>query len=170
MGWSVAIVLGLAGPVQGGDNEPPPQTPRSLPSTADLDGDKLFLGPAGGALSIEGAWDSAVGGELAWMRIRERRSLAAIGAGLGYAKYAVRDGGRLWIEAIAGTRRLGGWLVGVSAGPAVELGSVQHPRPGATASVWMFAGVIPYVRGGLLDEAGGYVEIGLALELPVWRF
>lgn len=170
VGWSVAIVLGLAGTAVAGDGEPPPQAPRKLPAHADRDGDKLFLGPVGGAISIEGTWDSAVGGELLWLRIRERRSVAAAGVGFGYASYAARDGGRLWLEAVAGTRRMGGWLIGATAGPALELGDVQHPRAGATASVWAFVGVIPYVRAGVLDEAGGFVELGLALELPVWRF
>lgn len=170
VGWSVAIVLGLGSTARAGDGEPPPQPPRSLPDSSDHDGDKLLIGPVAGAVLIEGTWDSAVGGELSLVRIREHRSLAAMGFGFGYARYAGRDGGRLWLEAVAGTRRLGGFLVGASVGPAVELGAVQHPRLGGTASVWAFVGVIPYVRAGVLDEAGSYVEIGLALELPVWRF
>lgn len=159
-----------AGIARAGDGEPPPQGSPVLPSSDDLDGDKLFLGPVGGAIAIEGAWDSAVGGELVWLRIRERRAIAAAGAGFGYVKYAARDGGRMWLEGVVGTRRLGGFLVGATVGPAMELGAVQHPRIGATASAWVFVGVIPYVRAGVFDEAGSYVELGLALELPVWRF
>jgi len=163
------MILG-GGIAQAGDGEPPPQTPRALPASDDLDGDKLFLGPVGGAVHIEGTWDSAVGGELTWLRIRERRLVSAAGVGFGYARYAARDGGRLWLEGVVGTRRLGGFLVGATAGPAMELGDVQHARVGATASAWVFVGVIPYVRAGVFDEAGGYLELGLALELPVWRF
>jgi hypothetical protein len=153
------------------DGVPPPQPPRTLPYTGNLDADYVILGPVGAAIQIEGAWDSAFGGEIGWLRLRERRGLALVGGAIGAVRYAERDGGRIWGEALVGTRRLpGGLLVGISAGPAVELGTVQHPRAGATGAAWIFAGVVPYLRGGVIDEAGAWIELGLALELPVWRY
>jgi hypothetical protein len=157
--------LGLAD-----DGEPPAQHPHALRSTADLDDEYLWLGPVGGAVSIDGTWDSAFGAELAAVRVRERRVLSAAGIAMGATRYSKRDGGRVWIEGLAGTRRLPGRaLLGVTAGPAVELGTLEHPRMGFTGSVWGFFGVTPYVRGGWFAEAGAFVEIGLAIELPVLR-
>ena len=153
------------------DDVPPPQPTPDLHYTGDLDDDYVILGPVGGAVRIEGAWDSAFGGEVGWLRLRERRALSMFGAAVGAVRYAARDGGRVWSEAMVGTRRApGGFLIGLAAGPAVELGTVQHPRIGFTSSVWVFAGVVPYVRAGVFDESGTWVELGLALELPVWRY
>jgi hypothetical protein len=76
----------------------------------------------------------------------------------------------MWLEGLAGTRRVPGHvLVGVTAGPAVELSALEHPRTGVTGSAWAFFGVTTYVRGGWFAEAGGFVEVGLAIELPVLR-
>jgi hypothetical protein len=168
----IALALAAAaGTASADDGEPPPQGPVALPYTGDLDGDHLFLGPVGAAVQIEGAWDSAFGATVTWLRVRERRPLAVGGATVAASRYAARDGGRLWAEAAIGTRRIpGGVLVGASAGPAVELGTVQHPRWGATGSVWLFAGVVPFVRGGVVAEAGTWVELGVALQLPAHRW
>jgi hypothetical protein len=164
------VLLTLAGTTRADDGEPPPQVPHRLRTTDNLDADRLFLGPVGGAIAIDGAWDGAVGAELAWLRIREHQALAAAGVAFGGARYAARDGGQLWLEGLVGTRRVTGLLIGVTAGPALELGALEHPRLGATASAWLFAGISPFVRIGAIDGAGAFVELGLALELPVWRF
>jgi hypothetical protein len=155
------------------DDTVPAQPEPALRYTGNLDGEYVFLGPVGGAVQIEGAWDGAFGAEGGIVRVRERRVLSAAGVMLGGIRYSARDGGRLWLEGVVGTRRLPGLgrtLLGLSVGPAVELGTVQHPRAGVTASAWVFAGVIPYVRAGSFDEAGSYVELGLALALPVGRW
>lgn len=163
-------VLGLAAPARADDGVPPPQPEPALAYTGDLDGHYLHLGALGGAVRIEASWDGAFGGQLAWLRIRERRALSAIGVAVSGSRYSERDGGRAWIEAIAGTRRLGDVLIGVSVGPAVELSAIEHPRAGVTGAAWVFAGVVPYVRGGTFQEAGAFVEVGLAITLPVWRW
>ncbi len=157
-------------PAAAGDGEPPVQREPAPRSTADLDGHYLMLGPVGGAVRIEEAWDSAFGVSLTWLAVAEQRPVAAWGIGAGGARYAERDGGRVWLEGVAGTRRLGGWLVGASAGAVVELSELQHPRAGITGAVWAFLGVTPFVRAGFVDEAGGFVEIGASLPLPAWRF
>jgi hypothetical protein len=163
----------LTAPSAAADDTIPAQPEPALRYTGDLDGDYVILGPIGGAVQIEDAWDGAFGAGLGWLRVRERRALSAAGATLSASRYSERDGGRLALEVVAGTRRipgLGGVLVGISAGPALELGTVQHPRAGVTGAAWLFAGVVPYVRAGTFDEAGAFVEVGLALALPVARW
>jgi hypothetical protein len=169
--WFVIAML-TAAPAAA-DDAVPAQPDPALRYTGDLDGEYVFLGPLGGAVNIEDAWDSAFGGQLAIVRVRERRALSAAGLLFAANRYAERDGGRVWMEGLVGTRAipgLGRTLVGLSVGPALELGTVQHPRAGVTGAAWVFAGVIPYLRAGTFDEAGSYVELGLALALPVGRW
>lgn len=172
VGAFVIVMLTAASPAVADDTVPAQPEP-ALRYTGDLDGEYVFLGPVGGAVQIEDAWDGAFGAQLGVIRVREQRVLSAAGLMLAGNRYSARDGGRLWLECVVGSRRipgLGRTLVGISAGPALELGSVQHPRGGVTGSAWLFAGVIPYVRGGTFDEAGSFVEVGLALALPVGRW
>lgn len=172
---AVAFVIAMltAASPAAADDAVPVQPEPALRYTGDLDGEYVFLGPVGGIVQIEGLWDGAFGAQVALVRVRERRVLSAAGLLVSGARYSERDGGRLWFEGVVGTRRIPGLrrtLVGISAGPALELGTVQHPRAGVTGSAWVFAGVIPYVRAGTFDEAGSFVEVGLALALPVGRW
>jgi hypothetical protein len=166
----IALMVATTTSARADDGDPPAEPPRALPYSGDLDGDRLLLGPVGAAVRIEAEWDTAFGASIGWLRLRERRALSAFGVTFGGARYSARDGGRLSLEGIAGTRRLGGVLIGLTCGATVELGDVQHPRGGVTGSAWVFAGVVPYVRAGWLDEAGGFVELGLAIALPVRRW
>jgi hypothetical protein len=77
-----------------------------------------------------------------------------------------------------GSDRLGA-LVGISAGIAAEwepfvreqgMSNLPTPRLGAVASVWVFAGVVPYVGVGTFAQSGSFVEIGVRLALPAIRF
>jgi len=155
-------------PPAGADPTPSPVPPPGRP-VADLDGLYLWLGPSGGATRVDGAWDSAWGGGVQVVRVRERARLGLIGAWLGGARYASRDGGRVWLEGLAGTRRVIGQMVGVGLGPTLELGDLHHPRAGLSASIWWFAGVVPYARAGVLDASGPFAEIGVSLSLPAVR-
>lgn len=139
-------------------------------SASNLDGLHIWLGPIGAATHIEGEWDSAWGGTVAAIRIRERARLGAVGAWLGGAHYALRNGGRIWIDGVAGTRWLGGKMLGIAAGPVVELGDLHHPRVGGQATIWCFAGVVPYARLGVLEASGSFVEVGISLSVPALRF
>ena len=60
-------------------------------------------------------------------------------------------------------------MVGVSVGPIVELSELAHPRLGGSVGLWAFVGVTPFARVGIVDELGGFVEIGLHIALPVIR-
>ena len=134
----------------------------------DLDGFYLWLGPTGAASAVESDWDSTFGGDLAFVRIRERAPLSAIGVDLGASLWTARGGGRVWIDALAGTR-LAGRIYGVSAGPLVEFAELQHPRYGGSVGAWAFFGVTPFARVGVVQELGAFVDVGVHIALPVYR-
>lgn len=161
--------LWLTGPTMAAaDDARPPPTPR-LRSTADLDGMYVWLGPSGAAARIDGGWYSSWGGGVQLVRVRERARLGVVGAWLSGIHYAGRDGGRVALEGMVGTRLLGP-MVGIGLGPVVELGLRHHPWPGAQVSAWLFAGISPYLRLGVVANAGIYVEAGLQLSLPARRW
>jgi hypothetical protein len=132
---------------------------------ADLDGWYLHLGPAVAAVRRDGAWDSAVGGTLAVTRVRERALLSIVGARVYAARWSL-GGGRVAAEGLAA---VGPWKLGVTGGPLIDLADLHHPRIGASAAIWCFAGVVPYLRVGVIEASGGFVEAGLEIPLPVWR-
>ncbi|MBA3456978.1 MAG: hypothetical protein H0T42_28065 [Deltaproteobacteria bacterium] len=154
--------------------DPPPRSasprvgPDSLPPSWDLDGIYLWLGPTVAASRIEASWDSTVGGHAAVLRVRERQALGVIGGAFGATMWTERDGGRLWLDAMIGTR-IAGRMIGASAGPILELGDLAHPRIGGSVGVWTFVGVTPFARVGVVTELGAFGEIGLHLALPVLR-
>lgn len=154
----------------GGDAAADPAPVPRLRASSDLDGVHVWVGPIGAATHVDGTWDSAWGGTVAALRIRERAALGAVGVWLGGAHYALRDGGRVWIDGVAGSRRLGGKMLGVAAGPVVELGDLHHPHVGAQTTIWCFAGVVPYARLGVLEASGPFVEVGISLSVPALRF
>jgi hypothetical protein len=145
-------------------NEPP----RVLPPSWDLDGLYLWLGPAGAATRVDGQWDSTIGADVTVIDIHEREPLSALGGTLGASRWTARGGGRIWLDALVGTR-LGGRMLGASLGPILELSDLEHPRLGASAGIWAFLGVTPFVRVGAVEGLGGFVEIGMHLALPVLR-
>ena len=169
-----ACFLGVI-PIAGADPIATDPVPRSAPAPAvqlrpswDLDGFYLWLGPTGAAGRIDAQWDSLFGGDAALVRVREREAIGVIGGALGASRWTVRDGGRVWLDALFGTR-LAGHMVGASAGPLVELAELAHPRYGGSIGVWGFAGVTPYARVGVVHGLGGFAEIGIHIALPVLR-
>ena len=91
-----------------------------------------------------------------------------LGASVGASRWTERGGGRIWLDALAGTRL--GRMVGVSAGPIVELDDLHHPRLGASVGLWAFLGVTPYARVGTVEDLGAFAEIGVHIALPVRRW
>jgi hypothetical protein len=157
------------------DPDPPASTARpvvrptaQLPPTSDLDGWYLWLGPIGAASHVEGAWDSTFGVEAAVTRVREREALGLIGGDLGATRWTVRDGGRIWLDGVAGTRLLGR-MMGVSLGPIVELSETSHAHVGGSVGVWAHAGITPFARLGGVSELGMFAELGVRIALPVLR-
>ena len=161
--------------------DPPPRRsaptvgPAGFRDSADLEGTYLWLGPTAAAARGDGGWDSTVGGVAAVLVVREASALAVRGGALGASLWTERAGGRLWLDAVVGTRLGGGGrpgrgvLVGVSAGPLVEFAPTEHPRIGGSVGLWGFVGITPYARIGAASELGAFVEIGVHLMLPVMR-
>lgn len=134
----------------------------------NLDGLYLWVGPSGAGSHVDGAWDSTFGADAAVMRIRERDVIGAVGGSFGASKWTVRDGGRIWVEALVGTRVLGR-MIGVSAGPLVELSELAHPNVGAAFGLWAFLGITPFARVGTVQDLGVFGEVGVHIALPVLR-
>jgi hypothetical protein len=152
--------------------DPPPRTPPGPPPVLrpswDLDGLYLWLGPVAAAGREAATWDSTFGGDATVIRVRERAPLGAIGGTFGASKWTTHDGGRLWLDGLVGTE-VAGHMIGLSAGALLELDQLAAPRIGGSVGVWGYAGIAPYVRAGLIDSLGGFVEIGVHIALPVFR-
>lgn len=140
------------------------------PAAADSPDRFVAVAAIGSAVRVEGVWDDAWGGELGVGQMRGGEGLAAWAASVGLVGFTARSGGRLWGELSAGTRWPTGYLVGIGAGPAVELDRVRTPRVGGQLTVWVFAGVVPYVRLGVLNPGGAYVDLGLRIAFPAVRW
>jgi hypothetical protein len=146
------------------------RVPALAPTSANLDGVILWLGPAAARTSAPTGADSCVGIELSIVRVRERRALSAAGLTLGAGRYASSDAGRIWAAAVTGTRWPTGWMTGISAGPMLELSPIARPRVGASVGLWIFVGVVPFVRIAALADRGVFAEAGLSIALPVRRW
>jgi hypothetical protein len=134
--------------------------------TSDLDGTYLTIGPVAGGLVIQDSWNSAVGAELSLVRLREQRVPALYGVALGAVVFDDRPGTRAWAEAELAVDRFP-VKFGVSGGLAVEFDRTLPPHFGAQATLWVFAGIVPYVRIGALEESGGFFEAGVMIKVPV---
>lgn len=176
----LTVIAGLLLSVERGDADPTEATPdpptrKTIPRVGpggfapswDLDGTYLWLGPSGAGSHVAGTWDSTFGADLAVVRIRERAALGAIGASIGASRWTVRGGGRIWLDGLVGTRL--GRMVGLSAGPLVELSDFAHPRIGGSIGVWSFLGVTPFARLGTVQDLGMFGEIGLHIALPIFK-
>ncbi|CAN5739297.1 hypothetical protein BH11MYX2_BH11MYX2_35880 [soil metagenome] len=141
--------------------------PSGFPASWNLDGSYVWLGPTGAAQHIDGQWDTTFGAVLGIVRVREREQLSVLGTSIGAVLWSGRDGGRIWVDALVGTRI--GRVVGASLGPLVELGDLHHPRVGGSVGVWAFLGVTPYVRVGLIQDTGAFAEFGIHIAFPVFR-
>ncbi len=124
----------------------------------------------GSAVRVEGVWDGAWGGEVGVGQMGPGPVLSAWAASVGLVGFTARSGGRLWGELTVGTRWPTGYLVGLGGGPAVELDRIRTPRWGGQATVWLFAGVVPYARVGALDPGGVFVDVGLRIAFPAVRW
>jgi hypothetical protein len=144
-----------------------PPTSR-LPYVGDLDGRYLWLGITGAATHDDGAWDTVFGAEASIVRVREDAGLALVGGGLAGARVA-KGGWRLSLDAAVGTRVLGRF-VGATLGPTLDLEELAHPVAGASATAWMFLGITPYVRIGVLADGTRYIDLGAQVGLPIARF
>jgi hypothetical protein len=134
--------------------------------TSDLDGTYLTVGPVAGALAIQNNWNSAVGAELSLVRLREGRVPALFGISLGGVVFDDRPGARTWAELELAIDRFP-VKFGLSGGLAIEWDRVEPPLFGAQGTLWVFAGIVPYVRVGTLEELGAFFEAGVMIKIPV---
>jgi hypothetical protein len=127
----------------------------------------VAVAAVGSAVRVERGWDTGFGGEVGVGLVGPsgRRAFGLAAASLGGLAYSERSGGRAWSELSFGTRALG-WLVGVGAGPVVELDEIRGPRYGGQATAWVLAGVVPTVRVGGLEEGGVFVDVGVRIAFP----
>ncbi len=149
---------------------PAPVAAGPLRWTADLDGNYLALGPLGAATRVENAWDGAFGAEASLFHVSEHRRISAIGLAFGGMRFSEREGGRLWAEGLFATRRPFDLAIGLSLGAVTEVDDVSPPRWGAQAGIWVFAGVIPYFRVGTIQRSGVFIDFGLKIALPTFRW
>lgn len=148
-------------------SSPPAVGTSGFRSSANLGGIYVWLGPVGAASRAEGGWDSTFGGDLSVVRVDESAFAGVLGATAGASMWSEREGGRIWLDTLAGTR-IAGRMYGLSLGGIVELAELEHPRFGGSVGAWAFFGVAPFVRVGVVEELGTFAEIGLHLALPVW--
>lgn len=142
----------------------------------NLDGFYIALAPVAFAVRAENDWDGGFGGEVLLVRIRERSMLTAAGLGIGASRYARepdrglgRGTGRLWADLQIASRLPTGTPAGLSVGVATEVDPVIPARWGAQATLWAFVGVIPFVRVGVVQKNGTYIDFGIKVALPVMR-
>ncbi len=134
------------------------------------DGFYLTLGPVGGATRIEGGWFSAFGLEASVVRLTEGQIPALVGAAFGGASYAGRAGGRFWLEGEAAIYDPLPVAIGIGVGPCAEIGRAIPTHLGVQGTLWVFAGVVPFVRAGTLAGTGGFIEVGVMIKVPAVRF
>jgi hypothetical protein len=158
----IAAALGLALLVPGGAS-----AADELRSPQDLDGWYATLGPLGAATRVGDGWVSAIGGELSVARLREDAVPALLGLAAGGLSYGSRPGGRLWLEAEVALERPLPFALGLGLGATAEIDRNRPPRFGVQATLWAFALAIPYLRAGVMEITGAYIELGLMFKVPL---
>ena len=151
--------------------EPDTRRPNVMPTLADLSGDYLWVaivGSAHGGNDGVGI-DSQFGGMAAWLRVDETRALSAFGVEIGAARLASTSVGHLWLDGAIGTR-FHDVPMGLTAGPIVEISDWEHVHVGASASAWVFAGLVPFARLSAYAEGGWQLDVGIELALPAIRW
>lgn len=147
-------------------SQPATVRPGTFRPTWDLDGLYLWLGPVGAASYVDARWDSTFGAEASLGVVHEGAALGLIGINLGASRWTRREGGRIWLDGLVGTRVLGR-MIGASLGPLVELSDLARPRFGASIGVWGYAGIAPFARLGGVSDLGMFAELGVHIALPV---
>jgi hypothetical protein len=113
---------------------------------------------------------SAVGLEVSVVRVTETALPGAIGVDAGGVSFAGRRGGRLWLEVEAAVADPLPFPIGLAAGVAAQVDRDDPMKLGAQATLWFLAGLVPYVRIGAVERAGGFLELGVMLKIPARRF
>ncbi len=100
-------------------------------------------------------------------RQRKERLLASLGLSAGVASFARYRAFRLNLDAYAGTEIIENLPFGLALGPVVDLFHTHEARTGAQGTLWIYAGLAPYLRVtamyGLGAPAGMEFELGLRI-------
>lgn len=163
----------LHGPTSANADEPGCRSKLASTGSSNIDGRYITIGPHGSATRLEDTWDTSFGGEVGFARIKECNRLGALGFTIGVSGYGERDGGRVFATTFVGTRRWSPWAwpaLGVSAGIVFETDPVADAEPGYFGEVWAYLAVTPYARIGWVRGTGTFVDIGLRIPLPAFRF
>ena len=143
---------------------------QGLQHTANnLDGVYLMLGPLGALSYLDRVAQSTFGGQLVVLRVREQTPIATAGITFGALRYTTADRWRTFAELAIGTR-VRSTHVGMGIGPVLEVDRVAPGKLGGQVTLWVFAGVIPYVRAGHIAGTGSFAEFGVQLMLPARRW
>lgn len=135
-------------------------------TTAGIHNMFVAVGPVAAAVHGSAGWNGAFGGEVLFGRMDEAASIALAAVSVGAADVSEGDRGRMWADVALGTRRLFGVTGGVSAGVTVDIHPVEPPDFGLHASLWLYAGIVPYVGiGRVAGETS--LELGFRIPLPV---
>lgn len=144
------------------------ETPRphdGAATGAAFKGVYLALGPVLSVMHQQGGWDTAFGGEITLAWVDERQTLAGIGISVGGLQLSEREAHRAWADLLAATH-IAGVAVGASLGMVADFDLVSPWRVGPQASLWLYAGVMPYARVAYAQATGTVYEVGLKVPLP----
>lgn len=165
----------------------------SAPAQAADEGTSFVsVGPLGGARLVDGqGWSGVVGAEVSWLPFTKPICAPTRGAAVGEARAASDgcDSERIWLPGLVmgaayapehratfvsiegqmyalGSAKPGAWTYGAAAGPTLAL--ADEVDFGAQITLWgAFSALVPYVRGGLLFDAGLFGEVGVMLKAPI---
>lgn len=128
----------------------------------------VLLGPSVAAVHRDQAWDSEVGAQLQLHRRRQSPVLSALGLSLSVATFAEYEGIRLGLDLYAGTRLINDVPVGVAMGPVADVFLDHRPRGGIRTSLWLYAGVVPYISLASMHGLGapGGIDLQVGLKIP----
>lgn len=127
------------------------------------------LGPTVSALHRSSAWDSKVGAGayLAWDR--PSSSISTLGTLVELSGFGGTDATRLTADLFLGIQ-LSDFSVGIGIGPLLDLFPNHRPQYGVRSTVWLFAGITPYLSISSISGLGApedpEIEVGLKIPFP----
>ncbi len=134
----------------------------------------LALGPTIAGTHLDSGWDSQVGGEVHFVQIAPASPLTIRGAALGVGNFARSGATRLSLDLYSGLPLSPDFTLGLGVAPFVDLFAEHRPLTGVRGTLWIHAGVAPYVsvsrRWGLGASGATEMSIGMRIPFSVFRF
>ncbi len=128
----------------------------------------LALGPTIAGTRLDSGWDSQVGGELHLVHLTPSRHIAIHGAALGVANFSRTRATRLSLDLYTGVALSADFTLGLGVAPFVDLFADHRPLGGARATLWIHAGIAPYLSVSKVWGLGasGTMDLSLGLRIP----